>query len=183
MAAKIYLIRHGKRYPYRQDREKPVHLTPEGWMQAAQIAEWLRDKKINLILASPKLRAIQSALPSTLRLDAPLQVWPILIEYDSYGPLDYRTEYGYPIVGEPMSGSIRPDEETLEDAYRRALAALARLPATENVAIFSHDYFNSIFVWAHEGIPWQGAGRYHQDEACVNVLEKGQPPQINLKVC
>lgn len=79
MLSKLWIVRHANRldfvrpewfqtatYPY----DPP--LADNGWWQAEAIADRLGSASINYILASPYLRAIQTAVPLAKRLNLPI---------------------------------------------------------------------------------------------------------------
>ena len=186
---KIFLCRHGNRHENGFDAENPVRLTPGGWKQAAKLADWLAPQDIQFVFSSPKIRAIETAIPTAIRTTGRINVWPLLIEHDSYGPLDWNESAIYRTGADFIRGMCLDDAPKTEDfgfAYQRACAVLSKireLYRSDRVAIFAHDCFNSVFIWA-----WLNRGalaeadRYYQDECCVNILEDGKDPQINLRV-
>ena len=198
----IYLCRHGNRGANGSDRERPVELTERGHDQARRLGGWLERQGVEAVYSSPKVRAAQTASPLCDYLGLPLLVWPCLIEHDSYGPLDFNERAllnmrPWPAAGVEVCMTTLHSKEPQEDlsgAYNRAVWAITHLSydahykGTGHVAIFAHDCFNSVFMWA-----WAGRGclteadRYSQGECCVNVLEggfcgTGGLSQINLKV-
>jgi broad specificity phosphatase PhoE len=174
MVAMIYLCRHGNREP---DGPEPVRLTALGHSQAERIAMALASRDIQAIYASPKIRAIETAKPLARKVGKPIEVWPCLIEHNSYGPLDYSAEE-IAKLGANLNPEMRltgtPLREEKPFAYDRALFALSELRSRhgdESVAIFAHDCFNSIFIWAYFSRgSLQEEDRYWQGDGCVNVL-------------
>ena len=61
---RIIFIRHGQTTGDVEDRyggDYDDHLTPEGFKQVEQLAEELKDKKIDTIITSPMMRACETA--------------------------------------------------------------------------------------------------------------------------
>lgn len=184
----IYLCRHGQRGPDGPEREGSALLTDFGHDQARRLGAYLRRKSLQALFASPKVRTLQTAAPTRDYTGLVVNVWPVLIEHNSFGPLDYSAEsvvaYGA-VLDDSMLLASTPQHEEKSFAYRRAEFALARLRSLgmDRVAVFAHDCFNSIFIWAWLGRGCLGeANRYPQRECCVNILEDGGEPKINLDV-
>ena len=186
----IILCRHGDRTPYGSDKINPPVLTNNGIAQMRNIAKWsYQSHKIEGIYSSPKVRCIQSAMPTSEICNLPIHVLPFLIEHDSYGPLDYDSnliaEYGSILDSTEYLDNI-PIREEKPFAYIRSQIALGLFRSRhedQTIIIFAHDCFNSIFIWA-----WQGLGclteedRYYQNCGHVNLLFDGSPPIINMMI-
>lgn len=188
----IYLIRHGQRTPNRSERQEIVKLTTKGVEQAHAVGRFLREHPVDLALASPKWRTIDTAICATPLHLRPIQVWPCLVEYDLYGPMDYVPESLTPACQfEPLRSlpEHTPGEkskdcpESFPEAFRRAHFALQCLKhlRLKRLAVFSHKVFNSLLIWS-----WLGAyglrekDCYPQEDGCINILETGKPPVINF---
>jgi 2,3-bisphosphoglycerate-dependent phosphoglycerate mutase len=60
----IYIVRHCKA----EGQSRDANLTDEGYLQADRLAEFLHDKKIESIICSPFVRALQSVFPLAEKL-------------------------------------------------------------------------------------------------------------------
>jgi len=87
---KIYLIRHGETTGDIEDRfggDYDDHLTEKGIAQAEELAEKLKDKKIQIIFHSPRVRATQTAKIVNKVLNVNLEVVENIRERNNYGVL------------------------------------------------------------------------------------------------
>ena len=182
----IYLCRHGNRGPDGSDLgAAPPLLTDRGHDQARRLGRYIEQQRPEALLCSPKIRCVQTAQPAADYLQVPIIVWPCLIEHNSFGPLDYSIKVFESMGAFQVPKMLLPDtpqHEDMEFAYKRAVAAIEQMRGGfRRVAIFAHDCFNSVFIWAwlNRG-PLTEKDRYYQNECCVNILEDGKEPQINL---
>jgi len=182
----IYLCRHGHRDPGSDDLASPVKLSYRGQEQAASLSSFIFEVKPQILLSSPKYRCVQTALPTSKKTGLPINVWPLLCEHDSYGPINY-SEAAIIDLGAFVERRRKlpdtPEREQLDFAYKRAMEALMQMRALnlDRIVAFAHDCFNSVFIWAWRNLGClQEKDRYYQNECCVNVLEDGKEPQINM---
>ncbi|MEM9176722.1 MAG: histidine phosphatase family protein [Myxococcota bacterium] len=79
----ILLVRHGEPVTLVSE-EGPVdpHLTERGQWQAEQLGAWLAHEAIDHVVASNKLRAIQTASPAATRLGLETEIMADLAEID-----------------------------------------------------------------------------------------------------
>lgn len=87
---KIYLIRHGETTGDLEDRyggDYDDHLTDRGKQQAFELSEKLRDKKLDMIFHSPRIRAVETAEIVEQNIDVPKKVVKNLRERNCYGIL------------------------------------------------------------------------------------------------
>lgn len=85
---RIYLIRHGESASDIENRyggDYDDHLTKKGKEQAEALAKKLTDKKIEIIFASPRLRAAETAAILKNTLDTPVKTVQALRERNNYG--------------------------------------------------------------------------------------------------
>ncbi|MDD5437726.1 MAG: histidine phosphatase family protein [Patescibacteria group bacterium] len=86
----IYLLRHGESTSDIEDRyggDYDDHLTEKGLEESKQLAEKLVNKGIEIIYASPRIRALETADILRERLDCKHEVIQDLRERNSYGVL------------------------------------------------------------------------------------------------
>jgi broad specificity phosphatase PhoE len=92
---KIYLIRHGETTGDIEDRfggDYEDHLTKKGQNQASELGHLLEDKNIEVILHSPRIRAIETATIVSKVINAPLEEIHDLRERNNYGILTGLTK-------------------------------------------------------------------------------------------
>jgi broad specificity phosphatase PhoE len=182
----IYNCRHGCREEDGSDIVKPVRLTDIGRTQAKDLGNFLATFGIQCVLSSPKIRAIETALPLAAKIGLSVEVWPILCEYNSFGPYDYNAAEIIKIGAVIKSERTLPNTPKSEDrpfAYARAIEAIKQIRALnlERVAVFAHCTFNSLFIDAWLGVDCPTEhDKYRQHEACINILEDGKEPQIGM---
>ncbi|MGE2689392.1 histidine phosphatase family protein [Mycolicibacterium pulveris] len=79
----VHVMRHGEVYNpdgILYGRLDGYHLSERGYAQAEKVAEYLADRDIVLVVASPLLRAQETATPIAKRLNLPLETDDELIE-------------------------------------------------------------------------------------------------------
>ena len=100
----LVIVRHAEpvRVEAHETNGQPAdpHLTERGHRQARRLADWLSHERYDAILVSPKLRAIETAMPVATALSMPTIVVDGLIEYDSsadeYIPIEEMQASGDP---------------------------------------------------------------------------------------
>jgi broad specificity phosphatase PhoE len=134
----IYLIRHGETTGDIEDRyggNYDDHLTNNGIKQAKELAENLKDKGIQIIFSSPKIRAKETAQIVSKTLNIKLEIANDLRERNNYGIL---------------TGMIKSEAK---EKYPEEVEKLEKNELRHNVAN-SEDYesFKKRIVNAFEGI-------------------------------
>lgn len=137
----LLLIRHA--LPVRIDECGPdagpadPELAPRGREQAAALAAWLADERVDAIWSSPMRRARETAAPVGALLDLPVAVDDGLAEYDrhalSYIPIEELKAAGDPRWFE--------QPERPEDFVRTVVEAVERIVAahpSQRVAVVCH---------------------------------------------
>ncbi len=92
---KIYLIRHGETTGDIENRfggDYEDHLTPKGENQARELGQLLKDKNIEIVLHSPRIRAVETAKIVSEIINAPLEEIHSLRERNNYGILTGLTK-------------------------------------------------------------------------------------------
>lgn len=181
MSISVHLVRHGETTGNRSGQRchNPV-LTPLGWEQARRLAERLVGSACTRVIASPLVRALETASCLADRIAAPIEIWNDLAEYNRWGR--YRGASRRGLAGRfprarleaamPASGWTYPAAETPQMAQaraRRAATRLAGLPDGTVVAVVAHGNLNG-FLLRH----WLGAtaaALIAQDNACVNRVQ------------
>lgn len=146
---KIYLIRHGQTTSDVEDRyggDYDDHLTPLGEKQAEELAQKLRDKGIEIIFSSNRIRAQETSkiLKKTLKVE--VKTIDDLRERNLYGILTGMIKANalkrYPKLVERLKNT----DDTIDgaedkDAFvKRVVAALKSISKTnyKNVAVITH---------------------------------------------
>ena len=154
MKTTIILLRHAqsegnRRRVYVGHRERP--LSPLGLKQAKVSAEYLQNGGLprpDVILSSDLIRAIQTALPTSLALGIPILPDPALREIysgswegRSMDDLASITPEGYRLWREDPANSRPGDGETMRELYARIGGALDRIVTTyrgKTVLVVTH---------------------------------------------
>jgi broad specificity phosphatase PhoE len=192
---KLILVRHGESLGNR-DRIFAINpaelaLTELGYRQARAVADQIASMfQCELVVASPYLRARETARVIAERLKLPLEIEPQLFERDvgslkgqSYDCLERASGYdsALPWAWKPLGG------ESYEDVKARVapiLDRLARAHLERDVVIVSHGAVMQT-LWAHVTGDWHNL---HAPPNCgMVVIEHGldgyRPPQIIGEVC
>lgn len=147
---KIYLIRHGETTGDIEDRyggDYDDHLTDKGRQQARELAEKLKDKKIQIIFHSPRIRAIETAEIVNKILNIKIEVIDAFRERNKYGILTgmikSEAKEKYPKEVKELSKGIYNNVKSSEDYVsfkERAIRAFKKVIDShyETIAIITH---------------------------------------------
>lgn len=139
----IYLIRHGEVYnPHAilYGRLNGYGLSEKGQEELEQTADYLSDKKIAALYASPMLRARQSAEIIQRKIDVPLTIADEIMEVKTsyqgqpFASLD-------PIQSEVYLKPLAETDETVEQVAKRMFAFTQKLLKKhegKNIVLVSH---------------------------------------------
>lgn len=157
---KLYLVRHGSTGANeggrRQSPQTP--LSEEGKLQAQKIAVWLSDKKIEVILSSPWVRAKQTAEIIARKLDKQISFLDILHEKahnpDLYGASfedEIHRQYAkeYRENKNNFDWKLRGKGESIREMLTRGLVfeeMLFEKYKDQTMVVVSHAYFIKGFV-------------------------------------
>lgn len=185
MAIEVYLVRHGQTVGnVTGERLYNPELTAQGQRQSRALAERLAAAGCTRVIASPLIRALQTATWVAERLAAPVDVWNDLAEYNRWDP--YRGA-GRAALAQRFPGA-RLEPDMPEDGWRypgpeaadavltracRAGERLAALPPGSRVVVVAHGNLNGVLLrhWLGASVPAALA----QDNACVNSLRLEGP--------
>lgn len=147
MTKTVYLIRHCEAI----GQEANAPLTELGQQQAVALAEWLASEAVERIVASPFLRASQTALPLSQLLRLPVETDARLCE---------RVLSGIPLTDwqQQLENSFRnldlclPGGEASRAAMQRGLAALADINqhAAETTVVVTHGNLMTLILKAFD---------------------------------
>ncbi len=180
----LYLIRHG------QSEENignfATHdpaLTALGRIQAEEVGQRLASEGLDLLIASPFLRAIQTIQPLYLKTDLPLEIWQHLGELRRSVPSPFLGRGGIrDLCPDVIFEAEHPEEpflhghETFESASARAKGLVDRLRTrfahTERkVGMVAHGTFNNILLMAMIGREYDQVFEAVQNNCCINRIE------------
>jgi probable phosphoglycerate mutase len=143
---KLVLVRHGRPDEGHPERPHDPPLNDEGRAQARAVAEHLADEGITRIVASPLLRAQQTAAPLAERLGLTIETVEGWAEADR-GVARYRSSETLRALGDAEwqrfladpAGYFGLDDAGFRGGVVAALQALTSEPAADaHVAVFAH---------------------------------------------
>lgn len=124
---KLYAARHGEtawNAEYRVCGRTDLPLTERGMEQAKRLAEQVRGKRIDLIIASPMQRAMQTAQPAAKVLGLPILADDRLME-QNYGVFEGVPRNDPAFLANKRQFAVRyPGGESMMDLAARVYAAL-----------------------------------------------------------
>ncbi|WP_391118401.1 histidine phosphatase family protein [Psychrobacillus sp. L3] len=143
MKKKIYLIRHCQA----EGQEAEAPLTEKGYIQAIQLAEFLSNMKIDRIISSPFLRALESIEPFTKNKSLDVQLDHRLAER-------LLSSISMPDWLEKLNATFNDLELKLEggessrEAQARILAVIDQVISSdlENIIIVTHGNIMSLLL-------------------------------------
>lgn len=190
----VYLLRHGEitqRTPRRFVGQSELSLTENGMEQMRRAGEWLAQKGIKAVYASPLGRTMGSAACVNEFLG--LNCTPVLelkeINLGAWENLSVdEVRAAYPGEYEQRGKNIaryRPlDGESFADVQQRAVQALEevveRAPTGASVAVVAHGGVNRTVLCHLLGMPLENLFRLEQDYGCINILEFGSAAPDNM---
>ena len=146
---RIYIARHGQTTGDIEDRyggDYDDHLTEEGQKQASVLAEKLSDKSIDIIYASPRIRAQETSNIIHNRINVKVELFDDIRERNSYGILTGMVKADavrqYPKLTELLKDPHNNIEgaELYEDFVKRIDSALKAVKTKpyETVLLLTH---------------------------------------------
>ncbi len=150
----LFIIRHGQSEANVVTYDMPdPELTALGRKQAEEVSECMKEVKLDHLLSSPLIRAIDTALPLAKKLDMPIEIWKYTYEERGLSPYRGPTKEALQKRYAPMrfhnemepEGWYYPGEETSESAQLRSDLVYEDLLAEyrgKRVALFAHGNFN-----------------------------------------
>ena len=189
---KIYLIRHGETTGDIEDRfggDYDDHLTKKGITQAQELAKQLKDKKIEIIFVSPKIRARETAKEVQKVLNVPVEVVDDLRERNNYGVLTGLTKAEakekHPIDFEKVSKDKTyhnvSNSESYEKIKERAIKVFNKIFSKnyKTIAIISHGGIISTYV---REVLAEGKNIKLGDCAILEIIKDNQKLTLNCLV-
>jgi len=187
----FYLARHGQTAWNQEQRfrgRKDIPLSEQGQREAQAVAEALAPEGIDLILASPLSRAMQTLTPLANKLNRDVIPFPDLIDMDFgewEGLMVDEARAKYPDlfgrwVSEPDTVTF-PGGESLAQVQGRAMRALSHL-ATEHpdqkIALCSHRVVTKLIMLGLLGVKPDKFWVVRQDTACMNQFTYDPPRAV-----
>ena len=143
----LLLIRHG--LPERSAETADPPLSPDGHEQARRVARWLADEKIDVVFASPMLRAVETAQPFVAAHGHELKLHEGVVEFDrdtgTYVPLEVLKREDYEAWKAFVAGGGAPDIVGFQRMVVDALEEIIAAYPGRRVAVFCHG--GVINVW------------------------------------
>lgn len=182
----LYLVRHGAtennlaRPPRLQGRRIDLGLSAVGVEQAARTAEFLVGQGVEVVYASPLVRARQTAEHLARRIDAAVSIVEELTEIDvgdweglSWDEIQRRDPEAYRLFVEDAAVHPYLGGENMASVLARSAAAIAELLQSNvgrRIAVFAHNVVNRVYLADLLGLP---PGKYRivpQDNCGVNLV-------------
>jgi probable phosphoglycerate mutase len=143
----LILIRHA--LPERREDTADPPLSTEGRDQALRLARWLSRERIDAVVSSPMIRAIETAEPYLALSGLALATHPDIHEFDrdsgTYVPLEELKREDYPAWKALVDGGFDVDIAAFQRQVIAALEGIIAENAGKSVAVFCHG--GVINVW------------------------------------
>lgn len=178
----LFIVRHGQSIGNLIVEDMPDgELTELGRQQGAKVGECLKDANIGYIIASPLVRAIETAQPLAQALQLPIEVWKETYEVRNKGaytgPSTKQLCELYPETR--FNEDMEPDgwycsgDEDAEAGHLRATRIYDQLCSRfegKRVAVFAHGGFNRHLLLVALGLPYDSPVYFHQNNGCIYWL-------------
>lgn len=137
----IYVVRHGETDWNKKNRvlgRTDIPLNETGYSQAAALAEKLKDYKIEMILASPLNRAMETARVISEKINVPYRAENLLIEqnFGIYEGVD-RSDATYQVAKREYFNRY-PEGESYFDVVARIYPFIKNMDENKNVLLVTH---------------------------------------------
>jgi 2,3-bisphosphoglycerate-dependent phosphoglycerate mutase len=143
----LILVRHG--LPERSADTSDPPLSPAGHDQAMRVARWLARERVDAVVSSPMVRAVQTAEPFLALSGLTLQTHPDIHEFDrdtgTYVPLEELKREDYPAWKALVDGGFDVDISAFQRQVVAAVEDIVQAHAGKTVAVFCHG--GVINVW------------------------------------
>ncbi len=185
MTATIFLLRHAAHDDvgrYLAGRLAQVHLGPDGKAQAARLGERMTREKFDMLVASPRERALETAQAvAQARGGMPIETAAALDEIDfgdwsgsTFEELDTRPDWKRWNTHRSMAET--PAGETMLDVQGRAISFIRQLQARDpdgRFALVSHADVIRAIVGHVLGLPIDAWQRFEIAPASITTLVIG----------
>lgn len=163
-----------------------IPLSGAGVAMAEQLATGMASLKIHGLYTSPILRCRQTAKPLGVvwGLEATTLQGVTEADYGSWSGRNLAALYRLKAWQRLMASASRfrfPDGETLEEAQRRAVAAIEGLAVghrRETIAVVTHSDVIRVLLAHYLGMPLDLVHRLHVAPASVSIIELGEDGQV-----
>lgn len=183
---RLILVRHGETVWNSERRvqggARDIELSENGRNQIRLLANALRNESVDLIVASPLKRAVETAEAIAVFHDLPVHTDPGLKEVD-VGELDGMSTVGMPqtftqLLLQWWKGETDrlPGGESFRELQKRCWAVVRpyiETPTCENVLVVSHYFVTLSIIFKALDWPLNTLVKFRMDPACISVLEFG----------
>ena len=177
MSMKLYVVRHGETQWNALNKicgRTDVPLTEKGLEQAKLLADWLETARIDVIIASPMIRAQQTAAAVSEKLGVPVQTDPRLIEqnFGIYEGMDRKTpEY---LANKRMFAYRYPGGESQMDVAYRVYSLIEELKdryPEQNILLVCHGGVCRVARTYFQDMTNEEFFLYSEDNAAARVYQ------------
>ena len=174
---RLYVARHGQTRWNLENRvcgRTDLPLTEEGWRQAWLLAERTKDLKIDMIIASPMLRARQTAEPAADMHGLEILVDDRLIEQD-YGIYEGVSRFDEGFLANKRHFAFRyPGGESMMDVAHRVYGLLEEIRqkyAGKSVLLVCHGGVCRVIRTFFEDMTNEAYFSYSEENANIRTYE------------
>ena len=174
---RLYVARHGQTRWNLENRvcgRTDLPLTEEGWRQAWLLAERTKDLKIDMIIASPMLRARQTAEPAADMHGLEILVDDRLIEQD-YGIYEGVSRFDEDFLANKRHFAFRyPGGESMMDVAHRVYGLLEEIRqkyAGKSVLLVCHGGVCRVIRTFFEDMTNEAYFSYSEENANIRTYE------------
>ena len=183
---RLILVRHGETV-WNNERKvqggaRDIELSDNGRRQIGLLANALRNESVDLIVASPLTRALETAEAIAAFHGLPVHTDPGLKEVD-VGELDGMSTVGMPQTVTQLllqwwkgEADRLPGGESFSELQERCWAAVrpyVETPTCENVLVVSHYFVTLSIIFKALDWPLNTLVKFRMDPASISVLEFG----------
>lgn len=181
----LFIIRHGQSIGNLIPEDMPDgELTELGRSQAAKVAECMGNSKLDYIISSPLVRALETAQPLARALNLPIHVWKNTFEVRNkgvyIGPTKEQLLVQFPEArfrdDFEEDGWYCSGDETEEDGNKRARKIYEELLEKykgKRVGLFAHGGFNRHLLLVALGLDHTSPMYFHHSNGCIYWLSIG----------
>ena len=183
----LYLVRHGST-PANEHKPRMLQgsgvnggLSELGRRQAASVAQWFRQVRVDVVYSSPLVRAVETANEICRSIEREMTTVPELVEVDvgqwerqTWDSIkaSYPEEYARFHADCSRHGYL--GGESYSDVQQRVVPAFTRLleqHVGQSITIVAHSTVNTVYLATLLGLDVKMARKLPQENCAVNVIQ------------
>lgn len=179
----LYIARHGESLGNTgENNSVDPELSEKGKTQASLLGKRMEKEKIDCIISSPLIRAVETAVATAELKNMPIEIWPLLFEvgtessFKGQGIDNLKKIYNNLLCyDDGIEYPMCLGNENKEISYQRAKDVIERIRKrfddNATVMIVAHGTFNNYLINAAFGFPVRDDFNFCQENTGLNCIK------------